>query len=345
MHSGCGCGCGGAASCQTEFQYAVKAVCGQVPQTDPPGFARTAVNIHNPSKCDTVAFQWKVAQAGDLKAGQVTAFSNLSLGPDQALGITNADILARFTPLPVYVDGFVVIESPQELDVVAVYSLATSSTAAPSSFEIERVLPRCVPVCEDLALNISTGVADWQTVSSPETTWTVPIPVQPVTKNGNWATAPAGSIWVSALSTDGTNNAPAGNAADNYTYQLCFTLCSGFTNPTMQLQGYADDSASVYLNTIAPGNLLGTITGYGNPTPNSPPPTTIPLKPSLLQPGQNCLIVVVYNTGSTLPAYSSPSPTGFAIAGSLQVTGGRCPCSKLPLLPVVQPSPVGPASG
>jgi hypothetical protein len=345
MSSGCGCGRAHGAGCETEFQYAVKAVCGQIPQTDPACFSYTAVNIHNPSKCDTVNFRWKAAAAGDLKAGVVTPFSILTLGPDQALGITNADILALFGKPP-FIDGFVVLESPEELDVIAMYSLAAGATQPRQSASIERVPARCVPVCEDLVLNISTGVADWQTISSPETSSVVPVPVQPVALNPNWLPAPSGSIWVSAQGTDGgtgfgalpgdPSHSPPSNP---YVYQLCFNLCSGFSNATLQMQGIADNSANVYLNGINPANLLGP-TAVLNAAP-----INIPLKASLLRAGQNCLQIVVVNTFYQSNAPVGNSPTGFAIAGQLRVTGGRCPCTKLPLLPAPQGGPVGQATG
>jgi hypothetical protein len=341
MNPGCGCGRAHAVGCQTEFQYAVKAVCGQIAQ-DPAYYSYTAINVHNPSKCDTVAFRWKAAQANDLKAGIVTAFQGLSLGPDEALSISSADILALFASAP-YVDGFVVLESPEELDVVATYSLGAGTNQARHSASIERVPARCVPVCEDLVLNISTGVAAWQTVSSPETSSAFPVPVQPVAVNSLWLAAPAGSIWVSAQATDSGANALPGDPSHTppsnpYVYQLCFNLCSGFSNATLQMLGIADDTANVYLNGTAAANLLGPTAAF------SAPAAAIPFKPSLLRAGQNCLQVVVVNKFNANNA-DGYSPTGFAIAGTLRVTGGYCPCTKLPLLPApAQPSPIGPAT-
>jgi hypothetical protein len=122
MSSCCGCGQTHSVSCVTEFQYAVKAVCGSLPVTAAapgpvaPGFYFTAINIHNPSKCNTVTFRWKVTQALPLKAGIVSPFSALSLGPDQALEIDNPQILSLF-PNTQFVKGFVVVQTPEELDI------------------------------------------------------------------------------------------------------------------------------------------------------------------------------------------------------------------------------------
>lgn len=101
------CGCGQTKCCQTEFQYAVKVLCAAdvsaEKKTPPiaPGAYFTAINIHNPSKCCTCAFRWKVAQAKPAPAiGIVTQFSDLSLGPDEAVEIDNEQILQLYRPLP-----------------------------------------------------------------------------------------------------------------------------------------------------------------------------------------------------------------------------------------------------
>jgi hypothetical protein len=330
MSSGCGCGQTRHVSCNTEFQYAVKIVCGSIPPAGAapgpvaPGFYFTAINIHNPSKCDTVAFRWKAAQALPLKAGTVSLFSTVSIGPDQALEIDNPQILSLFPPPIPFVKGFVVIQSPEELDVVAVYSVAQAANAPGYSFSIERVPARCVPVCEDLALPLSTGIADWQTFSSPGG---VVGPVKAVVPAAIWMSAPAGSIWVSASANDGVN-APA--SPPLYVYQLCFNLCSGFSNPTLQMLGIADSSAKVFLNNVP----LGSTAVFSSPPAVIPPPG-----PNVFQAGQNCLRVEVTNVPN--PS-GGPNPTGFAIAGLLRVTGGRCPCDKLPVL---APTPVGTIPG
>jgi hypothetical protein len=61
--------------------------------------------------------------------------------------------------------GYLVVESDIELDVVAVYTTAQTAAGAVTNFYTERVPARCVPVCEDLVLPLHTGVADWQTTS------------------------------------------------------------------------------------------------------------------------------------------------------------------------------------
>src|SRR6185436_15083791 len=91
-----GCQCGQShGACTTEFQYAVKLVCGVVVAPPPgsaptpvaPGRYWTAINIHNPDKCHEARFRWKVAVAEPGKAGTVSKYRTLILGPDMALEI------------------------------------------------------------------------------------------------------------------------------------------------------------------------------------------------------------------------------------------------------------------
>jgi hypothetical protein len=214
------------------------------------------------------------------------------------------------------VKGYVVVESPEELDVVAVYTVAQDFCGPCHGFYTERVPARCVPVCEDLILPISTGVADWQTVSAPGVS---PGPVVKLTgsKPTSWLPAPSGSAWVSAAAGDSKNASPG-----EYTYDLSFDLCSGFSNPVLQMEVLTDNSSKIYLN---PPNQIGTTpsTGYAAIT-------TITAPPGLFVPGTNVIRVVVTNDP---PIDKGLAPTGFALAGLLRVQGGRCPCAKLPLLP------------
>jgi hypothetical protein len=313
----------------------VKVVCGTV-TTDQgragaipvaPGRYWTAINIHNPDKCREACFRWKVAIALPGKPGAISAYQSLTLGPDAALEI-DCDLMAKVfpprPPPPSFGKGFAVIESDIELDVVAVYTAAQSTTTPVTSFSTERVQPRCVPVCEDLVLPINTGVADWQTLSTPAGALPTPQPVVVLAGLPTpWKPPPSGSVWVSSTASDSSNA-----AAGNYTYQLTFELCSGFSNPVLQLQGLVDNTATVSLNNNPP---FGSLSVYGA----SPPYPTLSPPAAQFQPGANVLTVALINAPG-----ASPNPTGFAIAGLLQVASGRCPCSKLPLLPP-RPSPIG----
>jgi len=307
-------------ACTTEFQYAVKLLCGEVvaPQDGPPtpvapGRYYTAINIHNPDKCQDAHFRWKVAVANPDRPGPVSAYQEpQTLHPDEALEIDCPQVARVMQtlppPAPRFVKGFVVIESDIDIDVVAVYS-GTPGACGSNTFQTERVQARCVPVCEDLVLPLDTGFAGWQTIPP------VAGPVVTLTGvfNAAWGVPPFGSSWVSQTGTDSIN-ASFGVRS----YQLCFDLCSGYTPPAQfQIQVLADYSAQVYLNTHPVGSV-----GPGNITT----PKTLTVNPTLLQAGGNCLQVDVTNDN-----VKPPNPTGFALAGILHVIRGKCPCSPLPM--------------
>lgn len=306
-------------TCATEYQYAVKIMCGEV-NADPTGaptvaaFGRywTAINIHNPDKCREAHFRWKVVVALPLDQNPVVPLYQPPqvLGPDLALEIDCRQIIKTFPqPAPTFVKGYVIIESDVELDVVAVYTGGQTGCAALSCFHTERVQPRCVPVCEDLILPMHTGFAAWQTVAPTTGPLGPAVPVNPFP----WISSSFPSVWVSQTVTDGVD-ASAGTRH----YELCFDLCSGFTVPVpIQLQAMADNSATISLN----NTVIGVIFAPGYHTP-----TVVPVSAHLLRAGRNCLRVAVTN----LPS-NAANPTGFALAGILRVTKGKCPCSSLPL--------------
>jgi hypothetical protein len=336
MSNAQGCQCGQAHSaCTMEFQYAVKLVGGQAnvatspfPPFPPAAVGKywTAINIHNPDKCKKAAFRVKIAVAGALKAGPVSVDNQgpYYLGPDEAFEIDSPDIIylwSLFFPgqsAPTFVKGYFVIESDIELDVVAVYTAAAVGNQVLTTFQTERVQPRCVPVCEDLVLPLHTGIAAWQTVA-PTPGYLGPVAlVSPLaTGPGGWMNPPPmGSAWVSQLATDG-----GPGAATLRSYQLCFELCSGFDRPApFQIEVLTDGMPSpVFIN----NNQIGAGAGWTTPT-------TITVPPNHFQAGTNCFRIDVTNV--TSPP-NQPNPTGFAVAGILRIARGKCPCVPLPLLP------------
>lgn len=121
------------------FEYAVKFVCGTpVAPVVAPGRYFTAINVHNPSQ-RPVGFRKKIAVAlpGE-KAGKVSQFFEAQLKSDEAMEIDCEDIL-RHANEAGFLKGFVVIETPSELDVVAVY---TAGHIAVETMEVEHVQPR-----------------------------------------------------------------------------------------------------------------------------------------------------------------------------------------------------------
>jgi hypothetical protein len=308
--SGHGCQCGQVhGACTTEFQYAVKIVCGivNVPagHTQPavaPGAYRTAINLHNPNKCKNANFRWKVAVALPNEQGTVSSFQKWQfLAPDAAMEIDCPQVMSVFQPSLPFIKGYAVFESDIELDVVAVYTGAQTATGPLTTFYTERVQARCVPKCEDLVLPLHTGLADWRTVVPTTHATVVLIPTS------NWGAPPSGSQWVSQFGPD--------LVTDPRTYELAFDLCSGFDNPApaCQIQVQVNDTATVFLNGTQVGATVQLL----------PNPTTLTLPGlSSFRAGVNTLQVLVTNVGGE---------TGFAVAGILHVPRGKCPCARLPI--------------
>lgn len=315
------CQCGQShGACATEFQYAVKIVCGtmtlgQPPVVTPvaPGRYWTAINIHNPTKCEEAHFRWKVVVNKPIGGdpGVISEYQRTqTLGPDSGIEIDSSNIMQALSPsAPTFVKGYVVVESDIELDVVAVYSGTQGANAPLNSFHTERVSSRCVPVCEDLILPLHTGIADWRTVPPTAT----PGPLGPVVQVfAPWG-VPASfpSKWVGQNSTDGQGTTVAGLRY----YELCFDLCYGFQKPVgFQIQLIVDDTAQLFLVNSGGTTLLANVPPYNNAPINI---SGLPFRA-----GRNCFRVVVNNVGGS---------TGFALAGILHVIRGKCPCSTLPM--------------
>lgn len=136
------------------LQYAVKILCGASDlrdestktggKPDPrvaPGRYFTTVNLHNPSE-RAVPARFKVAVALPGKPGPISRFISFRLGPDEAISIDCTELLDRLgVKSGVFIDGFTVIESEGELDVVAVYTAAGASGKV-ETLKTERVPPR-----------------------------------------------------------------------------------------------------------------------------------------------------------------------------------------------------------
>jgi hypothetical protein len=121
-------------------EYAVKTICGT---PDRPALANgsyfTAINVHNPGT-QTIRFRQKVAMTlpGE-QPGPISPFWDAALRPDQALEIDCTDIFKRTQARTRFIKGFVVIQSPSDLDVVGVYTAAPSPGGSVAALEIERV--------------------------------------------------------------------------------------------------------------------------------------------------------------------------------------------------------------
>ena len=119
-----------------------------------PGTYFTAINVHNP-QAGTVVFKTKVAvalpstspgpevkQLPEGPLGEITRFIPGRIGPDQAFEIDCPEDTPRSrSRASASFKGFVVLEVPEEFDIVAVYT-AAGATGRVETMEIERVPAR-----------------------------------------------------------------------------------------------------------------------------------------------------------------------------------------------------------
>jgi hypothetical protein len=138
----------------TSYQYSVKAICTYKDigfgEAFAPGRYRTVINIHNPTEKKTEIVR-KFALAGKPTdpAGSfsITPYKALTLEADQAVAYSCFDIADFFCPINgvcvdfTAIDGFLVINSLVELDVVAVYT-ANPKGGEVSTMDTETVAGR-----------------------------------------------------------------------------------------------------------------------------------------------------------------------------------------------------------
>jgi hypothetical protein len=128
------------------WEYAAKFVCGRVKGANGPvarGDYFTAINVHNPR--EPRDFKRKVAIALPGRPGPVTPFWIFPLKYDEAMEIDCAQIVLQLKEhgidVPAFVKGFVVVQSWNQADVVAVYTAAPAGGQV-ASIHTERVPPR-----------------------------------------------------------------------------------------------------------------------------------------------------------------------------------------------------------
>jgi hypothetical protein len=139
--------------------YAAKFVCGTMPQLPPaeegpvePGSYATAINVHNPDPREVASFAKKAVllfnEAGKEEGFEVpkppSERRGAQLGPDFGMEIDCRDIRLELLkgqapPAPVFIKGWVVIESPLPLDVVAAYTVRAPNGTV--SIATDRVSP------------------------------------------------------------------------------------------------------------------------------------------------------------------------------------------------------------
>ncbi len=121
-----------------QFSYAAAFTCGLSPQTAfvrvVPGQYATAVQIHNPSLSEvtlrrrlSLTFP-NVASGPAPLPGLVSEWILTEIGPGESIEVDCGEIpedFLRGVKLPPYVQGFLVIQSRESLDVTAIHTTAT----------------------------------------------------------------------------------------------------------------------------------------------------------------------------------------------------------------------------
>jgi len=133
------------------FRYTAKVICGRSDgQVVSDGKYFTVINVHNPTSA-RVRFKKKLAAAlSSGQAGPVSEFRELSLKRDQTLTIDCREIISEVsTRRSELIEGFVIIESPAELDVVTVYTAGATSGHV-ETLHTQRVEPIRMGSCADL---------------------------------------------------------------------------------------------------------------------------------------------------------------------------------------------------
>ena len=141
----------------TQFQYSAKALCtlSDIGFGDAfaPGRYRTAINIHNPTDHKIEVgrkFALAIGPSEAVGSFSITPYKSLTLEPDQAVAYNCFDIANFFCPIHgvcvdfTAIDGFLVVNSPVELDVVAVYT-ANAKGGEVSTLDADAIVGRRLP--------------------------------------------------------------------------------------------------------------------------------------------------------------------------------------------------------
>jgi hypothetical protein len=138
--------------------YAAKFVCGYMPEPSQPamegpvepGSYATAINLHNPSpkpvvfiKKAVLLFDASKPDEGFEVPKEPSERRRAELGPDWGTEIDCRDIReellkGRAPQAPIFIKGWVVIETPVPLDIVAVYTVRSPGDV---SIATDRVIP------------------------------------------------------------------------------------------------------------------------------------------------------------------------------------------------------------
>jgi hypothetical protein len=288
------------------LQYSAKFVCG-TPQAGSPnewvaasGRYFTAVNVHNPSTWETASFVKKFALGlPDERVGKISEFFKVTLRPDEVMLIDCGNIWKHLgLPPNTFIEGYAVLQTRYELDVVSVFTAANGPAYEVSTLHTERVPPRRLTSCPGQTANISTGSTPWTLVVDPSG-GSVPRSAVTMSPNHPWA-GTSGLQFISFVA----SGVPT--AQKTWEYEKCFCTCPDSTPVLNITKAMADDRADILLN----NQLLGTITA--NTTTAATITAINNAAAGKWLSGRNCLRVKVTDTQSVF--------TGFGLGGTVTNT-------------------------
>lgn len=132
-----------------KYSYAAKFVCGDGLQSEGavmPGHYATAINVHNPQVINVTIAKKAVIALSEMKEPIAPSKKHsYKIQPDYAFEIDCRDIVWMLggTTQPPFIKGFVVIETPRQLDVVGVYTSATADKTT-NALDIETINPKII---------------------------------------------------------------------------------------------------------------------------------------------------------------------------------------------------------
>ncbi len=144
----------GGSGAGARYVYAVKFLCGKANgETFAAGTYFTGINVRNPER-EAVSFRKRFAIAfGQQREGPVSDYVRTKLSAQAAYEIDCPDIYQHAPIRDDFLTGFVVIETPVELDVVAVHTVGGRDGYI-QSLEVEPIEPRRTAGCSDLAMDV-----------------------------------------------------------------------------------------------------------------------------------------------------------------------------------------------
>ena len=300
------------------YQYAAKVIQGGVvvgSKTTPIGSGTyfSSINIHNPWR-HTVKYAVKVAISGaNGRSDTVSNFQRHELRPDATTEYDHVGFGSLLLPdsMPSFLEGYFVIESEEELDVVGVYTGAAVQDQHLGAMHMERIPKRIVPACKDLKMDIGTGSnKDWMVASVPPIGSTINIGPAPIVGESDihpttWANPTPPAQWIGT----GVKTAPG-----DYVYELRFCLCWTFHDAKIVFDLWADNQATMSLNdipTFPPATPASDAFLQANVTQVVIPSTSFRI-------GENVLRVKVTNITT------NPSPSGMLLQGTLKAMDADC---------------------